>query len=71
MHIKPVIDQGRNMADVGRVVSSSQLLTEVPEIQDVQGPKSIATPPTAQTSRPNWLKYVMEALQLDSFRGEF
>ena len=45
------------------------LCTKVPEIQDVQGPKSLATPPTAQTSGPSWLKFVMEALQEDSFRG--
>ena len=41
------------------------LNTEVPEIQDVQGP----TPPTAQTAGPNWLKFFMEAFQEDSFRG--
>ena len=45
------------------------LYTEVPEIQDVHWPKSMATPPTAQTAGPNWLKFFMEALQEDSFRG--
>ena len=43
--------------------------TDVPEIQDVHWPKSMATPPTAQTAGPNWLKFFMEALQEDSFRG--
>ena len=43
--------------------------TELPEIQDVHWPKSMATPPTAQTAGPNWLKFFMEALQEDSFRG--
>ena len=44
-------------------------ITEVPEIQDVHCPKSMAPPPTAQTAGPNWLKFFMEALQEDSFRG--
>ena len=44
-------------------------LTEVPELQDVVGPKSMAPPLTAQTAGPNWLKFFVEAPQEDTFRG--
>ena len=54
---------------VGGIDRGSGMSTEVPEIQDVQGPKSMATRPTAQTAEPNKLKFFMEALQEDSFRG--
>ena len=43
--------------------------TEVPELQDVVGPKSMAPPLTAQTPGPNWLKFFVEAPQEDTFRG--
>ena len=43
--------------------------TEVPELQDVVGPKSMAPPLTAQTPEPNWLKFFVEAPQEDTFRG--
>ena len=43
--------------------------TEVPELQDVEGPKSMVAPPTAQTLGPNWLKSSVEAPQEDTFRG--
>ena len=43
--------------------------TEVPELQDVEGPKSMAAPPTAQTPGPNWLNFWGEAPQED--RGGF
>ena len=45
------------------------LRTEVPVLQDVQGPKSMAPPPTALTPGPNWLKFCVEAPQEDTFRG--
>ena len=42
--------------------------TEVPELQDVPQPKSIAPPPTAQTHGPNWLKFSVEAPPHVAFR---
>ena len=48
---------------------SAQHSTEVPELQDVVGPKSMAPPLTAQTAGPNWLKFFVEAPQEDTFRG--
>ena len=50
----------------GKIVLDS---TEVPELQDVVGPKSMAPPLTAQTAGPNWLKFFVEAPQEDTFRG--
>ena len=43
--------------------------TEVPELQDVEGPKSMALLPTAQTPGLNWLKFVLGVPQWDTFRG--
>ena len=45
------------------------MTSEVPELQDVVGPKSMAPPLTAQTAGPNWLKFFVEAPQEDTFRG--
>ena len=42
--------------------------TEVPELQDVPQPKSLAPPPTAQTAGANWLKFSVEAPLDDTFR---
>ena len=44
------------------------MITEVPELQDVPQPKSIAPPPTAQTHGPNWLKFSVEAPPDVAFR---
>ena len=37
----------------------ARLHTKVPELQDVEGSKSMALLPTAQTPGLNWLKFVL------------
>ena len=43
--------------------------TEVPEIQDVEGPKTIAPPPTDQTTGANWTIFGRETPQGNQLRG--
>ena len=43
--------------------------TEVPEIQDVEGPKSIAPPSTGQPARPKWTIFRLETPQGSQLRG--
>ena len=38
----------------GKDVDDDAIITKVPELQDVQGPKRVAPPPTAQTHEPKW-----------------
>ena len=41
----------------------------MPEIQDVEGPKSIAPPPTGQTTGPNYTIFGRETPQGKLLRG--
>ena len=43
--------------------------TEVPELQDVLGPKRVAPPPTAQTRRPKWTIFWREPARGIQLRG--
>ena len=45
------------------------LNTEVPELQDVQGPKRVAPPPTAQTHEPKWTIFQQEPTRGIQLRG--
>ena len=43
--------------------------TEVPGIQDVQGPKRVAPPPTDQTPGPKWTRFWREPTHGIQIRG--
>ena len=51
------------------LIICKKMHTEVPVLQDVEGQNRWHPPSTAQTPRSNWMKFLVEAPQENTFRG--